>query len=132
MSSNSPSIYGFLFFVSFLNLLIIFPKINFLVRGKIKRNPNKSVAKPGTINNKAANAIAAPEIISGAAIAFASLLLIIPGFATDILGFLLVFPLTRKLIFGKFIKKFSNEKRNKKPYIEGEFEDIEEDDERKL
>ena len=39
---------------------------------------------------------------------------------------------TRKLIFGKFIKKFSNEKKNKKPYIEGEFEDIEEDDERKL
>ena len=64
MSSNSPSIYGFLIFVSFLNLFTIFPKINFLVRGKIKRNPNKSVAKPGTINNKAANAMAAPEIIS--------------------------------------------------------------------
>jgi len=44
----------------------------------------------------------------------------------------LIFPLTRKLIFGKFIKKFSSEKKNKKPYIEGEFEDIEEDDERKL
>ena len=64
MSSNSPSIYGFLIFVSFLNLLRIFPKINFLVRGKIKRNPNKSVAKPGTIHNKAANAMAAPETIS--------------------------------------------------------------------
>ena len=72
------------------------------------------------------------EILSGAAIAFAALLLIIPGFATDVLGFLLIFPLTRRLMFGKFIKKFSNEKRNKKPYIEGEFEDIEEDDERKL
>ena len=78
------------------------------------------------------NELPAYELISGAAIAFASLLLIIPGFATDILGFLLVFPLPRKLIFGKFIKKFSNEKKNKKPYIEGEFEDIEEDDERKL
>ena len=57
------------------------------------------------------NELPAYEIISGAAIAFASLLLIIPGFATDILGFLLVFPLTRKLIFGKFIKKFSNENK---------------------
>ena len=72
------------------------------------------------------------EIISGAAIAFAALLLIIPGFATDLLGFLLIFPLTRKLIFGKFIEKFKNETKNKKPYIEGEFEDIKEDDERKL
>ena len=72
------------------------------------------------------------EIISGAVIAFAALLLIIPGFATDLLGFLFIFPLTRKLIFGKFIKKFKNETKIKKPYIEGEFEDIEEDDERKL
>ena len=72
------------------------------------------------------------EIISSAAIAFAALLLIVPGFATDLLGFLLIFPLTRKLIFGKFIEKFKNETKNKKPYIEGEFEDIEEDDERKL
>ena len=78
------------------------------------------------------NEIPAYEIISGAAITFAALLLIIPGFATDILGFLLIFPLTRKLIFGKFIKKFKNETKIKKPYIEGEFEDIEEDDERKL
>ena len=78
------------------------------------------------------NELPAYEIISGAAIAFAALLLIIPGFATDIFGFLLVFPLTRRLMFGKFIKKFSDEKRNKKTYIEGEFEDIEEDDERKL
>ena len=72
------------------------------------------------------------EIISGAVIAFAALLLIIPGFATDLLGFLLIFPLTRKLFFGKFIKKIKNETKIKKPYIEGEFEDIEEDDERKL
>ena len=72
------------------------------------------------------------EIISGAAIAIAALLLIIPGFATDLFGFLLIFPLTRKIFFGKFIKKFKNETKIKKPYIEGEFEDIEEDDERKL
>ena len=72
------------------------------------------------------------EIISGAAIVFAALLLIIPGFATDLLGFLLIFPLTRKLFFEKIFKKFKNETKIKKPYIEGEFEDIEEDDERKL
>ena len=45
------------------------------------------------------------EIVSGAAIAFAALLLIVPGFATDLLGFLLIFPLTRKLFFGKMINK---------------------------
>ena len=78
------------------------------------------------------NELPAYEIISGAAIAFAALLLIIPGFATDILGFLIVFPLTRKLIFGKLLKNFKEETKIKKPYIEGEFEDIEEDDERKL
>ena len=78
------------------------------------------------------NELPAYEIISGAAIAFAALLLIIPGFATDVLGFLLIFPFTRKIIFGRFVEKFKNETKNKKPYIEGEFEDIEEDDERKL
>ncbi len=72
------------------------------------------------------------EIISGAAIAFAALLLIVPGFATDLLGFLLIFPLTRKLFFGRVINKLKSETKIKKPYIEGEFEDIEEDDERKL
>ena len=72
------------------------------------------------------------EIISGAVIAFAALLLIVPGFATDLLGFLLIFPLTRKLFFRKMINKFKSETKIKKPYIEGEFEDIEEDDERKL
>ena len=72
------------------------------------------------------------EIISGASIAFASLLLIIPGFATDVIGFLLIFPLTRKLIFAIFFKKIKKETSIKKPYIEGEFEDIEDNDERKL
>ena len=72
------------------------------------------------------------EIISGAAIAFAALLLILPGFATDVLGFLLIFPITRKLIFGRYIKKFKDKSNIKKPYIEGEFEDIKDDDEQKL
>ena len=77
------------------------------------------------------NELSAYEIISGAAIAFASLLLIVPGFATDLIGFLLILPLTRKLFFGKFLKKFKNETTTKKTYIDGEFEDID-DDERKL
>ena len=73
------------------------------------------------------------EIISGAAIALAALLLIIPGFATDILGFLIIFPFTRKLIFKKFTKDFKTEKTKKNNFIDGEFEDIEEkDDDRKL
>ena len=52
------------------------------------------------------NELPAYEIVSGAAIAFAAVLLIIPGFATDILGFLLIFPISRKLIFGNLSKKF--------------------------
>ena len=72
------------------------------------------------------------EMISGAAIAFAALLLIIPGFATDILGFLLIFPITRKFIFGKFAKKFKTTKTEKNNFIDGDFEDIEDDDDKKL
>ena len=78
------------------------------------------------------NETPAYEIISGAAIAIASILLIIPGFATDILGFLLIFPLSRKLILSKLTKKFKNNTSKKKTYIDGEFEDIEDDNERKL
>ena len=78
------------------------------------------------------NELPAYEIISGAAITFAAVLLIIPGFATDALGFLLIFPLTRKLILGRFSSKFKKEQTKTKPYIEGEFEEFEDDDERKL
>ena len=69
------------------------------------------------------------EIVSGAAIAFAALLLILPGFATDIIGVLLVFPLTRKIILRKYSKKNSTKNKNKeKNFIEGEYEDIEDKD----
>ena len=78
------------------------------------------------------NETPAYEVISGAVIAFAALLLIIPGFATDLLGFLIIFPLTRRLFFGKFLKNYKNTKASDKPYIDGEFEDIKDDDERKL
>ena len=70
------------------------------------------------------------EIISGAALAFAALLLIIPGFATDFLGLLIIFPPSRKLMFrnlsNKFEKKNDIDKNIKKDFIEGEFEDKDE------
>ena len=72
------------------------------------------------------------EIISGAAIAFAALLLIIPGFATDIIGFLIIFPITRKLILGEVSTKIKKKESDKSNFIDGEFEDIEDDDERKI
>ena len=77
------------------------------------------------------NQTPAYEIISGAVIAFAAILLILPGFATDFLGFLLIFPLTRKLIFGNISNKFKkNESKNN--FIEGEYKDIEDDNDRKI
>ena len=80
------------------------------------------------------NQVPAYELISGAAIAFAALLLIIPGFATDIIGFLLIIPLTRKLILGKISNKVKKKTRTKKekPFIEGEYEDIKDEDDRKI
>ena len=70
------------------------------------------------------------EMISGAAIAFAALLLIIPGFATDLLGFLIIFPFTRNLLLKKFFSKFKNNKVKKNNFIEGDFEDIEDENDR--
>ena len=72
------------------------------------------------------------EMISGAAIAFAALLLIIPGFATDVLGFLLIFPITRKFFFGKFAKKFKTKDSEENNFIDGDFEDIEDNDDKKI
>jgi|TARA_B110000438_G_scaffold303685_1_gene366490 UPF0716 protein FxsA len=72
------------------------------------------------------------EIISGAALAFAALLLILPGFATDFLGLLIIFPITRKLIFKKISNKYSKNNTKKQDFINGEFEDIDEDDDRKF
>jgi len=78
------------------------------------------------------NETPAYEVISGAAIAFAALLLIIPGFATDILGFLLIFPISRKFIFNKFMEKLKSTKTKKNNFIEGDFEDIEDDNDKKI
>ena len=78
------------------------------------------------------NQLPAYEVFSGAAIALAALLLIIPGFLTDIFGFLIIFPLTRKFLFNKIANRFKNNKKKKNNFIDGEFEDIEDDDERKI
>ena len=78
------------------------------------------------------NETPAYEVLSGAAIAFAALLLIIPGFFTDMIGFLLIFPISRKFLFGKILKKFKYKKTSKNNYIDGEFEDIEDDHDRKV
>ncbi len=78
------------------------------------------------------NEIPTFEILSGAAIAFAALLLIIPGFLSDIFGFLIIFPITRKFIFSYFDTKFSKKKFKKDNFIDGEFEDIEDDNDRKI
>ena len=78
------------------------------------------------------NQTPAYEIISGAAIAFAAILLILPGFATDFFGFLLIFPITRKLIFGNLSNKFKRKVPKEDNFIEGEYEDIEDNDDRKI
>ena len=79
------------------------------------------------------NQTPAYEIISGAAIAFAAILLIIPGFATDFLGFLLILPVTRKLIFGNLSKKFKKKDyQEKNNFIDGEYEDIDDNNDRKI
>ena len=77
------------------------------------------------------NEIPIYEILSGAALAFAALLLILPGFATDILGFLIIFPITRKIIFKNISKNYKN-KNVKNEFINGEFEDIDDENDKKL
>jgi|TARA_Y100000389_G_scaffold121281_1_gene118690 UPF0716 protein FxsA len=78
------------------------------------------------------NEVPAYEIISGAAITIAAILLIIPGFATDFLGFFLIFPITRRFIFGNLTNKLKKHNIKKKNFIDGEFEDIDDNDDRKI
>ena len=78
------------------------------------------------------NEIPVYEIISGAAITFAALLLIIPGFASDIIGFLLIFPLSRKFILKILSSKFQMKKKTNEKFIDGEYEEIEKEDDKKL
>ena len=78
------------------------------------------------------NKTPAYEMISGAAIALAALLLIVPGFATDIFGFLIIFPITRKFFINKFASKYKQRENEKNNFIDGDFEDIDDDNDRKI
>tara|TARA_Y100000816_G_C25771097_1_gene404786 strand:- start:184 stop:612 length:429 start_codon:yes stop_codon:yes gene_type:complete len=73
------------------------------------------------------------ELVSGATLAFAALLLILPGFATDLIGILLVIPFTRKIIVSRFIKKQNfKKKENNNTYIDGDYEDLGDDNDKKI
>ena len=80
------------------------------------------------INNLYKNKIPIYEMISGASIAFAALLLIIPGFMTDFVGFLLLIPFTRKKIINLLIKKKTKPINKEKDYIDGEILERDKDD----
>ena len=72
------------------------------------------------------------EIVSGATLAFAAFLLILPGFATDLIGILLVIPFTRRILLSKFVKTNINKNKKKNNYIEGDYEDITDDNDKNL
>ena len=76
--------------------------------------------------------IPAYEVLSGAFIALGAILLIVPGFATDLFGFLIIFPITRKIIFKKFSDKIQKRNVKKNNFIEGDFEDIDDNDDKKI
>ena len=107
-------------------LLIFFTAITGIYFAKIE---GLSALKSG-FNQLVKNEIPVYEIISGAVLAFAALLLIIPGFLTDIVGFLLIIPITRKF-FIKFISSKFNKKKSNKDIIEGSFEENTQDDNEK-
>ena len=72
------------------------------------------------------------ELISGATLAFAALLLIFPGFATDLIGVLLIIPFTRKIILNRFVKKQNYKKKVDANYIDGDYEDLSDDNDKKI
>ena len=82
-------------------------------------------------NQLVKNEIPLYEIISGAALVFAALLLIIPGFLTDLIGFLLIIPVTRKFFIKIISSKFNNKKVYDKNIIEGSFEEKQQDNNKK-
>jgi len=89
-----------------------------------------SALKSG-FNQLVKNEIPIYEMISGAALAFAALLLIIPGFLTDIVGFFLIIPITRKFLIKPISSKFSNKKKEDNDIIEGSFEEKKQEDDKK-
>ncbi len=107
-------------------LLIFFTAITGVYFAKIA---GLSTLRSG-FNQLIKNEIPIYEIISGAALAFAALLLIIPGFVTDVLGFLLIIPITRKLLLKNILFKFKK-KNIKENIIEGDFEETDENESKK-
>ena len=107
-------------------LLIFFTAITGVYFAKIA---GLSTLRSG-FNQLIKNEIPIYEIISGAALAFAALLLIIPGFLTDVLGFLLIIPITRKLLLKNILFKFKK-KNIKENIIEGDFEETDENESKK-
>ena len=107
-------------------LLIFFTAITGLYFAKMQ---GLSTIKSG-LSQLIKNEIPVYEIISGAALAFASLLLILPGFLTDVVGFLLIIPFTRKMFIKSFSTKFKKEKFDQE-IIEGDFEESENENEKK-
>ena len=101
-------------------LLIFFTAITGVYFAKIA---GLSTLRSG-FNQIVKNEIPIYEIISGAALAFAAFLLILPGFLTDIIGFLLIIPVTRKVFIKFFAARFKT-KKNKSNVIEGTIEDDE-------
>ena len=85
-----------------------------------------SALKSG-LNQLVKNEMPIYEIISGAALAFAALLLLIPGFLTDIIGFLLIIPITRKIFIRSISSKF-NKRVNNENIIEGSVDEKKQDD----
>ena len=109
---------------AFNTILLIF--ITAIVGVAYARYEGFNTLKSG-ISQLMRNEVPIYELVSGAALAFAAILLILPGFATDTLGLLLVFPFTRKFLIKNFSNKYSQKKNMKeKNYIEGEYEDIDE------
>ena len=107
-------------------LLIFFTAITGLYFAKMQ---GLSTIKSG-LSQLVKNEIPVYEIISGAALAFASLLLILPGFLTDVVGFLLIIPFTRKMFIKSFSTKFKKEKFDQE-IIEGDFEESKNENEKK-
>jgi len=129
MSSETPDIETFLFVKENISKY----QLNIDINSKPLKNKLIEVNTTLKFEDKEPNEKKSYyEIISGAAIAFAAILLILPGFATDFLGFLLIFPITRKLIFGNLSNKLKKRGSKKDNFIDGEYEDIDDNNDRKI
>ncbi len=114
---------------AFNTILLIF--ITAIVGVSYARYEGFNTIRSG-INQLIKNELPIYEIVSGATLAFAAFLLILPGFATDLIGILLAIPLTRKIILRRLISKNKYKSNLKKNYIDGDYEDISDDHDKKI